>query len=102
MFNWFKKLLGVSSLEEEVAKAMDEAVKEDNIVEAVSAPKTAPKPKAKAKAPTKTTKKKTTGKSCDFDKLTKKQLLAEAKHRGVKANASMSKADILEKVKSAK
>ena len=100
MFNWFKKLLGVSSLEEEVAKAMDEAVKEDNIVEAVSAPKTAPKPKVKA--PTKTTKKKATGKSCDFDKLTKKQLLAEAKHRGVKANASMSKADILEKVKSAK
>jgi hypothetical protein len=46
--------------------------------------------------------KKSLSKACDFDKLTKTQLLAEAKHRGVKANASMSKADILSKVKSAK
>jgi len=60
---------------------------------------TAEAPKAKAPAK-KTTKKKTTkSKSCDFSKLTKTQLLAEAKHRGVKANASLSKAEILKRVK---
>ena len=52
-----------------------------------------PTPK-KTPAKKKTTSKKGTDK-CDFSKLTKTQLLAEAKHRGVKANASMNKADIL-------
>jgi hypothetical protein len=53
-------------------------------------------------APTKVqTKKKATG-SCDFDKLNKAQLLKEAKKRGVKANASLTKAEILSRVKSAK
>ena len=41
-------------------------------------------------------------KTCNFDKLTKSQLLAEAKHLGVKVTASMNKADILVAVKSAK
>jgi hypothetical protein len=53
-----------------------------------------PSPEVKPK-----TKKKTTKKSCDFDKLTKTQLLKEAKHRGIKANASLTKAEILKRVK---
>jgi hypothetical protein len=48
-----------------------------------------------------TTKKKSSG-SCDFDKLNKAQLLKEAKKRGVKANASLTKAEILSRVKNAK
>ena len=55
--------------------------------------KETPAPK-KTTTKKKTSSKKGTGK-CDFNKLTKTQLLAEAKHRGVKANASMKKADIL-------
>ena len=46
--------------------------------------------------------KKAPAKTCNFDKLTKSQLLAEAKHLGVKVTASMNKADILVAVKSAK
>ena len=89
MLNWFKRILGYGSVPE--------------VIETVLAPEAKSKTQTKKKATTKkaSTKKKTTG-SCDFDKLTKTQLLAEAKHRGVKANASMSKADILSKVKSAK
>jgi hypothetical protein len=89
MFKWFKRILGYGSVPE--------------VIETVLAPEAKSKTQTKKKATTKkaSTKKKTTG-SCDFDKLTKTQLLAEAKHRGVKANASMSKADILSKVKSAK
>ena len=99
MFTWFMKLLGLKNLEEDVAKAVDEAVKEEAVVEAVSATK--PKPKKAAPKATKKGKKKGTG-VCNFDKLTKDQLLKEAKHRGVKANASLSKAEILKRVKNAK
>ena len=76
MFNWLKKILGIGpSLPAAVEAAIP--VPEEN-------------PKAK-----KSTKKS----SCDFDKLTKTQLLKEAKHRGIKANASLTKAEILERVK---
>lgn len=64
-----------------------------NVPEVIETVMTEPTPK-KTPAKKKTTSKKGTDK-CDFSKLTKTQLLAEAKHRGVKANASMNKADIL-------
>ncbi len=52
--------------------------------------------------PTKVQTKKKATSSCDFDKLNKAQLLKEAKKRGVKANASLTKAEILSRVKNAK
>ena len=76
MLNWLKKILGVGP---SVPAAIEAAI---------------PAPEEKPK-----TKKKTTAKTCNFDKLTKTQLLKEAKHRGIKANASLSKAEILKRVK---
>jgi hypothetical protein len=89
MLNWFKRILGYGSVPE--------------VIETVLAPEAKSKTQTKKKATTKkaSTKKKTTG-SCDFDKLNKAQLLKEAKKRGVKANASLTKAEILSRVKSAK
>ena len=89
MLNWFKRILGYGSV--------------PAVIETVMAEPTPKKTPAKKKATTKkaSTKKKTTG-SCDFDKLNKAQLLKEAKKRGVKANASLTKAEILSRVKSAK
>jgi len=79
MFTWLKNILGIGP---SVPAAIEAAI-----------PVPEEKPKTK-KASTK----KGSG-SCDFTKLTKTQLLAEAKHRGVKANASMKKADILTALK---
>ena len=84
MFKWIAKLFTPS-----VKVAQDEAKEIERVIT-----KTISQKKQKNKQ--------SSSKACDFDKLTKTQLLAEAKHRGVKANASMSKADILSKVKSAK
>jgi hypothetical protein len=84
MFKWIAKLFTPS-----VKEAQDEAKEIEKVIT-----KTISQKKQKNKQ--------SSSKTCDFDKLTKTQLLAEAKHRGVKANASMSKADILSKVKSAK
>jgi hypothetical protein len=62
-----------------------------------------PAPKAvKAAAPAKKTTKKTATKKTakvDLDGMTKNDLLAHAKANGVKANASMKKAEILEAIK---
>ena len=99
MFKWLKSLFG--SKQETLELTPEMRVEEPVEVPKVEQAKPVAKPKAQAKKPA-TKSKKSSGKTCDFDKLTKKQLLAEAKHRGVKANASMSKAAILEKVKSAK
>lgn len=82
MFNWFKKLFG-SDVPDTPVIAQAPVVKETAPVKKTSAKKTS---------------KKGSGKKCDFSKLTKPQLLAEAKHRGVKANASMNKQDILDKL----
>jgi hypothetical protein len=84
MFKWLAKIFTPS-----VKVAQDEAKEIEKVIT-----KTISQKKQKNKQ--------SSSKTCDFDKLTKTQLLAEAKHRGVKANASMSKADILSKVKSAK
>jgi len=79
MFTWLKNILGIGP-------SLPAAV------EAVTpAPEEKPKPKKSTKSKS--------AKTCDFDKLTKTQLLKEAKHRGIKANASLSKAEILKRVK---
>jgi hypothetical protein len=78
-----------------------------NVVEnAVNGPApvaAAPAPKAvKAAAPAKKTTKKTATKKeakVDLDAMSKKDLLALAKEKGVKANASLSKAEIVERLK---
>lgn len=54
------------------------------------APKKTAKPKTKSK--------KTATKTCDFSKLTKEQLLKEAKKRGVKANASLKKSELIKRL----
>ncbi len=96
MIKWLKSILGYGTVPAVIEEVMAEP---------------APKPKAKKKASTKATTKKTStkksstkkasSKGCDFDKLNKTQLLKEAKQRGVKANASLSKSEILSRLKSA-
>lgn len=80
MFKWLAKLFEGTTIPEVINDSV------------APAPIAAPVKKTTTKK--KTSSKKGTSK-CDFDKLTKPQLLAEAKHRGIKANASMKKADIL-------
>jgi hypothetical protein len=98
MFTWLKKLFGGGTVPEVINEVMKEEPKAEVVVEE-------PKAESVAKAPKKTTTKKKSSKkgtgTCDFTKLTKAQLLAEAKHRGVKANASLSKAEILERLTNA-
>lgn len=81
MIKWLKNLLGFGT----VVDVINETFPKE------------PKPikKVVKKA---STKKKSSG-SCDFDKLNKAQLLKEAKKRGVKANASLTKAEILSRLK---
>jgi len=89
MFKWLKRLFGNASSElqeDTVANIVNETTAPEPVAEATPADK----PKKKSK--------KGSGKTCDFSKLTKTQLLAEAKHRGVKANASMKKQDILDRL----
>lgn len=89
MLNWFKRILGFGT----VPTVIEEVI--------VAEPKTEVLSKKKATTKKTSTKKKGSG-SCDFDKLNKTQLLKEAKHRGIKANASLTKAEILSRVKNAK
>ena len=87
MFKWLANIFTPSvKVAQDEAKVIEKTITKNGVGYAPKNPKS----------------KKSSSKACDFDKLTKTQLLAEAKHRGVKANASMSKADILSKVKSAK
>jgi len=61
----------------------------------------APKPEAKPKAKKTTTKKSATKKAAkvDLDSMKKNELLAHAKKNGIKANASMNKAALVEAIK---
>jgi hypothetical protein len=99
MFGWLKSLFGVK---EEVVPTPSPALKEAAVeaIKTAEAEQAKPvaEPKAQAKKPAKKTKAKKDSSKCDFSKLTKAQLLAEAKHRGVKANASMKKQDILDRL----
>ena len=87
MFNWLKKLFGSDVPDTpEIAKV---EIKEEVKVE------------AKPATTKKTTAKKTTAKnaSVDLDSMTKNDLLAHAKANGIKANASMKKADLIAAIK---
>ena len=90
MINWIKNLFAGTPVPAPVVDTAN------------AAPYKVPEPAAITPIPLVVTLKKTPAKTCNFDKLTKNQLLAEAKHRGVKATASMSKTDILTAVKGAK
>ena len=92
MIKWLKNLLGFGTVVDVVNEVFPE------IPEEPSEKVVKKKPAVKKTS----TKKKDSGKGCDFDKLNKAQLLKEAKKRGVKANASLTKAEILSRVKSAK
>jgi hypothetical protein len=91
MFNWLKGLFG------KTVTSTGEPVKTDNaaldeVVVAPEAPKAEPKKAAKAKKSKK-------AETVDLESLNKTQLLEEAKKRGVKANASLKKDEILERIK---
>jgi hypothetical protein len=91
MFKWLKRLFSgsvtstgkpvvtesVTSVEEPAKEALKEVYEADK-----------PKKKTKAKKET-----------VDLDSMTKKDLLALAKERGIKANASLKKAEIIERLK---
>jgi hypothetical protein len=101
MLNWIKNLFTGTTVPTPL-------VVDTKVEAANSAPYKVPAPAAITPIPLVVTPKKkpavkkTPANTCNFDKLTKTQLLAEAKHRSVKASASMSKTDILAAVKGAK
>lgn len=91
MFNWLKRILGIASAGQVMPTG--KPVPTDNAIlgEKVVTPKT----------PKKTTKKKTAKKTAtvDLNSMKKNELLAHAKANGVKANASMKKADLITAIK---
>ena len=94
MFKWLKNIFGSKS--EPLVLTQEQRVNDlSDIAIAQSTPKVeqaepVAKPKKQAKKPA--TKKVAT---VDLDGMSKKDLLAHAKSKGIKANASMNKADIL-------
>lgn len=92
MLNWLKSILGVSS----TAKAETPVVEAPKVEQA----KTVAKPKKQAKKPaTKKTATKKAAATTDLNAMTKKELLEVAKVHGIKANASLSKSELVERVK---
>ena len=88
MFNWLRKLFG-SDISDIPVIAQVPVVEEQ--AETVAKPKTqAKKPAAKPK---------TKKASVDLDNMSKKELLAHAKANGIKANASLKKDELLERIK---
>jgi len=90
MIKWLKNLLGFGTVVDVINDTFPEEIPEE--------PKPVKKVTKKVSTKKTSTKKKSSG-SCDFDKLNKAQLLKEAKQRGVKANASLTKAEILSRLK---
>jgi hypothetical protein len=87
MLGWFKEVFGITPKREEPM-----VLKTEQRVD-ITPPeikKTATKPKKTAKVQT-----------IDLESLGKNELLAEAKKRGVKANASLKKEEILARIKNA-
>jgi hypothetical protein len=93
MLNWIKRILGIGP---SVPAAVEAAIPapEEKPVKAAPKPEKSPKPK---KATKKTTKKE----SVNFDAMSKADLLAHAKANGIKANASLKKSELVERIKSA-
>jgi len=80
MFNWLKKLFGSNIPDTPV-------IAQEPVVEVKPSVKTTAKPK-KAKS-----------EKVDLESMNKTQLLAEAKKRGIKANASLKKDEVLARIK---
>lgn len=94
MFTWFKNLFGKRS---EPLILTNPIKYEDEVKVKVTERPSEPKPtKTKAQKPKKSATKET---KIDVDSMNKTQLLAEAKRLGIKANASMNKAEILAAIK---
>lgn len=87
MFNWIKRLLGFTEPERELLVLTDPIKYKDEAKIQERPARPAP------------TKKATKKQNIDLESMTKTQLLAEAKKRGIKANASLNKPDILERIK---
>ena len=85
MLNWLKKILGIGP-------SLPAAIEA-----AIPAPEEKPKPKPKTKK--KTTAKSKTSDTAHLEAMTKKELLEVAKVHGIKANASLSKAELVKRVK---
>ena len=83
MFTWLKKIFGFDVPDTPVIAQQPKKQVKSQVVKVV-----------KVEQPKKATKKKTTNK-VDLSSMSKNDLLAHAKKNGVKANASMKKADIL-------
>lgn len=91
MFSWIKNLF---SKKTEPLLLTDPIVIEKVVQEAAPIKPKTEKPKKK-KAPTKKVD------AVEFNSMSKTQLLAEAKSRGVKANASLKREELLERLKTA-
>jgi hypothetical protein len=85
MLNWLKKILGIGP---SVPAAVEAAI-----------PAPEEKPTSKTKTQKKNAKTKEKVVTIDLNKQTKKNLLIHAKAQGIKANASMNKADIIKAIK---
>ena len=98
MFNWLKKLFG-SDVPDTPVIAQDPKPEAKSHVGKVT--KVEPSPNLKKSEPKKSAPKtkKAKAEKVDLDSMNKTQLLAEAKKRGVKANASLKKDEILNKIK---
>lgn len=83
MLNWLKKILGIGP---SVPAAIEAAI---------PVPEEKPKPKTKKKTTAKSKKSDT----AHLEAMTKKELLEVAKVHGIKANASLSKAELVKRVK---
>ena len=88
MFTWFKKLLGLDMPDTPVIAQV--APKVEKVEQAKPVAK--PKKQAKKPAPKKVA-------TVDLDSMKKNELLAHAKEKGIKANASMNKAALLDAIK---
>jgi hypothetical protein len=86
MLTWVKNILGITPKREALVLTEEQKITETT---SPKAQKTAAKSKKKAQ------------KNVDLTVMSKKELLAEAKSRGVPANASLKKEVILERLKSA-
>jgi hypothetical protein len=88
MFKWFKNLFSRKvDLDAGTVASVINTI-EEKVVEEAPKPKKATAPKTK----------KATKKTVDLSAMTKTQLLALAKERGVKANASLNKAELLKRL----
>lgn len=112
MFNWLWKMLGMAPAAEEAAAPLvltDPVKVPAPVAKAPAAKKAAPKAKAKTSSNKDATMPKTvkkpaakpaakkpdTKKSDGLDEMNKRDLLALSKEKGVKSNASMSKAAVI-------